>query len=73
MCVRGADLFPHREDSPCLIREERLRVRQGDRQTGRERKNKKTVALEGGLRMHEGVHPDKFLFHYHNEQEGYGE
>lgn len=42
VCVRGTDLFPHREDSPCLIRVERLRVRQRDRETGKERKKKKT-------------------------------
>lgn len=38
VCFRSTDLFPHREDSLCLIREERLRVRQGDRRTSR-RKN----------------------------------
>lgn len=30
VCFRSTDLFPHREDGLCLIREERLRVRQWD-------------------------------------------
>lgn len=36
VCVRGTDLFPHREDRPCLIREGRLRVRRKDRQADRQ-------------------------------------
>lgn len=45
VCFRGTDLFPHREDSPCLIREERLRARQGDGQMrgGKKKKKKKKM------------------------------
>lgn len=57
VCFRGTDLFPHREDSPCLIREERLRARQGDGQMrgGKKKKKKKrcgernTGSSSGGL------------------------
>lgn len=41
VCVRGTDLFPHREDSPCLIREET--GRQTDGQDGRERTKKQKM------------------------------